>query len=50
VLQAEPLLENTSSDNSYIERPESRPLSKYEQRGIRLGHGVWDLFFRRVAG
>ena len=49
VLTAEPLLENCSSDNTYVERPESRPLTKYEQRGLRLGHGVWDLVFRRVA-
>ena len=48
VLLAEPLLENTSSDNSYTERPDSRPITKYEQRGLRLGHGVWDLVFRRV--
>jgi tRNA (guanine-N7-)-methyltransferase len=49
VLTAEPLLENLSADNAYVERPESRPLTKYEQRGLRLGHGVWDLVFRRVA-
>jgi tRNA (guanine-N7-)-methyltransferase len=45
VLGAEPTLENTVSD--YAERPESRPLTKFEQRGLRLGHGVWDLVFRR---
>ncbi|MDP2057209.1 MAG: tRNA (guanosine(46)-N7)-methyltransferase TrmB, partial [Thiobacillus sp.] len=28
--------------------PDTRPLSKFEQRGIRLGHGVWDLVFRRA--
>ena len=47
VLSAEPLLINTSSDNTYVERPQSRPLTKYEERGLRLGHGVWDLVFRR---
>ena len=47
VLSAEPLLGNTSPDGGFIERPDSRPLSKYEQRGIRLGHGAWDLAFRR---
>ncbi|MDA8127504.1 MAG: tRNA (guanosine(46)-N7)-methyltransferase TrmB [Betaproteobacteria bacterium] len=46
VLSAEPLLANTASD--YAPRPESRPLTKFEQRGIRLGHGVWDLVFRRT--
>ncbi|HEY4698242.1 MAG TPA: tRNA (guanosine(46)-N7)-methyltransferase TrmB [Gallionella sp.] len=45
VLSAEPLLENTAED--YAPRPEYRPLTKFEQRGIRLGHGVWDLVFRR---
>ena len=45
VLNAEPLLENTAAD--YAPRPEHRPLTKFEQRGIRLGHGVWDLVFRR---
>ena len=49
VLSAEALLENTSSNAGYVERPDSRPLTKYEQRGLRLGHGVWDLVFRRIA-
>ena len=45
VLNAEPQLENTASD--YAPRPEYRPLTKFEQRGLRLGHGVWDLVFCR---
>ena len=45
VLGAEPLLENTVVD--YAPRPAYRPLTKFEQRGIRLGHGVWDTVFRR---
>ncbi|MFZ2163185.1 MAG: tRNA (guanosine(46)-N7)-methyltransferase TrmB [Sideroxyarcus sp.] len=45
VLSEEPLLENTAAD--YAPRPDYRPLTKFEQRGIRLGHGVWDLVFRR---
>ena len=44
VLTAEPLLHNTVID--YAPRPDTRPLTKFEQRGIRLGHGVWDLVFR----
>ena len=48
VLSAEPLLENIHLENTFVERPESRPLTKYEQRGLRLGHGVWDLVFRRI--
>lgn len=45
VLSAEPLLENTAAD--YAPRPDYRPLTKFEQRGLKLGHGVWDLVFRR---
>jgi tRNA (guanine-N7-)-methyltransferase len=45
VLSAEPLLENSAMD--YAPRPAYRPLTKFEQRGIRLGHGVWDLIFHR---
>lgn len=45
VLKKEPQLENTAAD--YAPRPEYRPLTKFEQRGIRLGHGVWDIVFRR---
>ena len=44
-LAAEPLLVNTARD--YAPRPAYRPLTKFERRGIRLGHGVWDLVFRR---
>jgi len=45
VLSAEPTLENTAAD--YAPRPAYRPLTKFEQRGLRLGHGVWDLVFRK---
>jgi len=47
VLQAEPLLQNTS--DGYAPRPDFRPLTKFENRGLRLGHGVWDLIFKRAA-
>jgi tRNA (guanine-N7-)-methyltransferase len=47
VLNAEPLLRNTAAD--YAPRPDYRPLTKFEQRGLRLGHGVWDLLFERRA-
>ena len=46
VLSAEPLLANTAE--GYAPRPEWRPLTRFEQRGLRLGHGVWDLLFRRI--
>ena len=47
VLSAEQLLHNTSPTQGFIPRLESRPLTKYENRGNRLGHGVWDLMFIR---
>ena len=47
VLSAEPLLKNTA--DGYAARPEYRPLTKFENRGIRLGHGVWDLVFTRTT-
>lgn len=45
VLDAEPLLRNTAT--AYAPRPAYRPMTKFEQRGLRLGHGVWDLVFRK---
>ena len=45
VLSAEPQLHNTSE--GYAPRPDWRPLTKFEHRGMKLGHGVWDLFFLR---
>ena len=39
---------NQSATQDYVPRPETRPLTKFEQRGQRLGHGVWDLMFERV--
>lgn len=45
VLSAEPTLQNTAE--AYAEKPDYRPLTKFENRGIRLGHGVWDLVFRK---
>ena len=46
VLRAEPQLQNTATD--YAEKPAYRPLTKFENRGLKLGHGVWDLVFKRV--
>lgn len=48
VLSAEPSLENTSE--GYAPRPAYRPVTKFERRGVRLGHGVWDVVFRKRAG
>jgi tRNA (guanine-N7-)-methyltransferase len=44
VLSAEPSLENSAKD--YAPRPAYRPQTKFEARGLKLGHGVWDLVFR----
>ena len=40
--------ENTAGPGQYMPRPEYRPLTKFEQRGQRLGHGVWDLVFKKL--
>jgi tRNA (guanine-N7-)-methyltransferase len=47
VLAGEPLLVNTVE--GCAPRPEYRPRTKFEQRGLNLGHGVWDVVFRRRA-
>ncbi len=51
VLSAEPLLQNTvdpkGPSGGYAPKPHYRPLTKFENRGIKLGHGVWDLVFTR---
>lgn len=47
VLSSEPLLQNTA--DGFAQQPDYRPLTKFENRGLRLGHGVWDLVFRRRA-
>lgn len=47
VLSAEPALRNTAPDGAYAPKPDYRPLTKFEARGLRLGHGVWDLVFAR---
>lgn len=44
VLQQSPSLENTAVD--FAARPDYRPYTKFEQRGLKLGHGVWDIIFR----
>jgi tRNA (guanine-N7-)-methyltransferase len=46
VLGNEPQLANTAE--GYAPRPDYRPLTKFENRGLKLGHGVWDVVFRRI--
>lgn len=48
VLGAETSLVNVSGKGCFAERPVDRPLTKFELRGERLGHGVWDLLFSRT--
>jgi tRNA (guanine-N7-)-methyltransferase len=45
VLSAEPALENSAAD--FAPKPHYRPLTKFENRGLKLGHGVWDVVFRK---
>jgi tRNA (guanine-N7-)-methyltransferase len=46
-LQANPRLQNLAADGTYIPRPADRIVTRFEKRGERLGHDVWDLAFRR---
>ena len=47
IMQQAPGFTNCADDNSYIPRPEHRPITKFERRGERLGHGVWDILFSK---
>jgi tRNA (guanine-N7-)-methyltransferase len=47
VFSAAPTLENTAP--GYAPRPAYRPLTKFETRGLKLGHGVWDIIFKRIT-
>ena len=48
VLEASSSLRNQAGQGQYAERPAFRPLTKFEHRGQRLGHGVWDLLFEKM--
>lgn len=48
LLKAETALHNSAKDGTYVPRPNFRPLTKFEERGQRLGHNVWDLYFTKV--
>lgn len=47
ILNQETSLINQATDGKFVPRPEFRPLTKFENRGLKLGHGVWDLIFIR---
>jgi len=48
VMEQAPGFNNIAKEGHYIPRPEERPLTKFEQRGHRLGHGVWDIQYLRT--
>ena len=48
VMESESDFINVEGKNSYSERPEWRPETKFERRGQRLGHGVWDLIYKKI--
>jgi tRNA (guanine-N7-)-methyltransferase len=47
VIDGSPEFENVAGNTGFMPRPELRPLTRFERRGHRLGHGVWDLEYRR---
>ncbi|MDO4427032.1 MAG: tRNA (guanosine(46)-N7)-methyltransferase TrmB [Moraxella sp.] len=49
VLDAMPEFTNMAGTGHFSPRPDFRPLTKFENRGIHLGHGVWDLFYEKVS-
>ncbi|WP_250656401.1 tRNA (guanosine(46)-N7)-methyltransferase TrmB [Alkalimarinus coralli] len=49
VMSAAEGYENISGEGQYTPRPDYRPTTKFEKRGERLGHGVWDLIFKRIG-
>jgi tRNA (guanine-N7-)-methyltransferase len=48
VMNVAPGYRNQAADARWVERPAERPVTKFERRGERLGHGVWDLKFERI--
>jgi tRNA (guanine-N7-)-methyltransferase len=49
VMEASPEFTNSAGQGQYSPRPAWRPVTKFERRGARLGHGVWDLLYSRQA-
>lgn len=49
VMQASADFTNTATELPWSPRPDYRPLTKFENRGLKLGHGVWDLIYRKQA-
>ena len=49
VMSAAEGFENCAEPYCFAERPDYRPITKFERRGERLGHGVWDILFRKIS-
>lgn len=49
MLNANSRLVNTSIGSDYVDRPITRPQTKFEERGVGLGHGIWDLIFKKIS-
>ena len=49
-LESHPHFKNCAGDHIYSVRPKNRPLTKFENRGQKLGHGVWDIIFKNIKG
>ena len=47
VMQVNSNYSNMANEGDYVERPEYRPITKFETRGQKLGHGVWDIIYER---
>lgn len=48
IMSAAEGFENLAGAKQYSERPDYRPVTKFERRGHRLGHGIWDLLFKKI--
>ncbi|HZY33995.1 MAG TPA: tRNA (guanosine(46)-N7)-methyltransferase TrmB, partial [Rhodanobacter sp.] len=48
VMEAVPAWRNQLGPGQYAEKPEWRIETHFERRGLKLGHGVWDLLYRKV--
>ena len=49
-LESHPHFKNCAGDHIYSVRPKNRPLTKFENRSQKLGHGVWDIIFTNIKG
>lgn len=49
VMQTSPDFANLAPEPPYAPRPDERPLTKFENRGLKLGHGVWDLLYQKIS-